>query len=275
MKYFKTLYLILLSFIFITQISFAKNNAEASQLFKLINDERKKSGLNEYKTETQLQNAADQRVKEIANGIRKSTALKDNNIQFASYSEGSIITDMTVEQVFAQMLKSQRNLILNNKFTHAAASVYESNGKKYWLMIYVVSRNDSIIKQELNIQKERDRVAELCNEARKQNNVSVSLILDAKLSEAAQKRAEELIKLFSHTRPNGTSFSTVLKEYNITYKASGENIANGQFDADDVMKSWLNSPGHRANILQKNFVKIGVGVFEYNGRLYWVQVFTD
>ena len=275
MKYFKTLYLILLSFIFITQISFAQNNAEASQLFKLINDERKKSGLNEYKTETQLQNAADQRVKEIANGIRKSTALKDNNIQFASYSEGSIITDMTVEQVFAQMLKSQRNLILNNKFTHAAASVYESNGKKYWLMIYVVSRNDSIIKQELNIQKERDRVAELCNEARKQNNVSVSLILDAKLSEAAQKRAEELIKLFSHTRPNGTSFSTVLKEYNITYKASGENIANGQFDADDVMKSWLNSPGHRANILQKNFVKIGVGVFEYNGRLYWVQVFTD
>ena len=275
MKYFKTLYLILLSFIFITQISFAQNNAEASQLFKLINDERKKSGLNEYKTETQLQNAADQRVKEIANGIRKSTALKDNNIQFASYSEGSIITDMTAEQVFAQMLKSQRNLILNNKFTHAAASVYESNGKKYWLMIYVVSRNDSIIKQELNIQKERDRVAELCNEARKQNNVSVSLILDAKLSEAAQKRAEELIKLFSHTRPNGTSFSTVLKEYNITYKASGENIANGQFDADDVMKSWLNSPGHRANILQKNFVKIGVGVFEYNGRLYWVQVFTD
>ena len=275
MKYFKTLYLILLSFIFISQISFAQNNTEASQLFKLINDERKKSGLNEYKTETQLQNAADQRVKEIANGIRKSTALKDNNIQFASYSEGSIITDMTVEQVFAQMLKSQRNLILNNKFTHAATSVYESNGKKYWLMIYVVSRNDSIIKQELNIQKERDRVAELCNEARKQNNVSVSLILDPKLSEAAQKRAEELIKLFSHTRPNGTSFSTVLKEYNITHKTSGENIANGQFDADDVMKSWLNSPGHRANILQKNFGKIGVGVFEYNGRLYWVQVFTD
>ena len=67
----------------------------------------------------------------------------------------------------------------------------------------------------------------------------------------------------------------VLKEYNITYKTAGENIANGQFDADDVMNSWLKSPGHRANILQKNFGKIGVGVFEYNGRLYWVQVFTN
>ena len=222
-----------------------------------------------------MQNAANQRVKEIANGVRKSTALQDNNIQFSSYSEGSIIADMTVEQVFAQMLKSQRNLILNSKFTHAAASVYESNGKKYWVIIYAASRNDSIVKQELNIQKERERVVELCNEARKQNNVSVSLVLDAKLSEAAQKRAEELIKSFSHTRPNRTDFSTVLKEYNITYKTAGENIANGQFDADDVMKSWLKSPGHRANILQKNFGKIGVGVFEYNGRLYWVQVFTN
>ena len=275
MKYCKKAYLILLSLILFTQISFAQNNDEANQLFKLINDERKKSGLNEYKAETQLQNAADQRVKEIANGIRKSTALKDNNIQFASYSEGSIIADMTADEVFAQMLKSQRNLILNNKFTHAAASVYENNGKKYWVMIYVVSRNYSIVKQELNIQKERERVVELCNEARKQNNISVSLVLDAKLSEAAQKRAEELIKLFSHTRPNRTDFSTVLKEYNINYKTAGENISNGQFDADDVMKSWLKSPGHRANILQKNFGKIGVGVFEYNGRLYWVQVFTN
>ena len=275
MKTFHKLILIILSFIFYAQISFSQNNNEASQLFQFINNERKKSNLNEYKTETQLQNAANQRVKEIANGVRKSTALQDNNIQFSSYSEGSIIADMTVEQVFAQMLKSQRNLILNSKFTHAAASVYESNGKKYWVIIYAASRNDSIVKQELNIQKERERVVELCNEARKQNNVSVSLVLDAKLSEAAQKRAEELIKSFSHTRPNRTDFSTVLKEYNITYKTAGENIANGQFDADDVMKSWLKSPGHRANILQKNFGKIGVGVFEYNGRLYWVQVFTN
>ncbi|OEJ13357.1 serine protease [Brachyspira hampsonii] len=275
MKSLKILSLLLFSFIIYAQTSFSQNNDEASQLLQLINSERKKSSLNEYKTEPQLQNAANQRAKEIAEGIRKSTALQDNNIQFASYSEGSIIADMTAEQVFNQMLKSQRNLILNNKFTHAAASVYENGGKKYWTVIYVSSRNGDIIKKELNIQKERERVAELCNEARKQNNVSVSLVLDSKLSEAAQKRAEELKTLFSHTRPNKTAFSTILKEYNIAYKTAGENIANGQVDADDVMKSWLNSPGHRANILQKNFGKIGVGVFEYNNRLYWVQVFTD
>ena len=273
MKFFKPLFLISITFIIFLQTAYSQD--EASELLELINNERKKSGLEEYKTEPQLKNAADQRVKEIADGIRKSSALEDNNILFSSYSEGSIIADMTAEQVFAQMLKSQRNLILNNKFTHAAASVYEKNGQKYWVIIYVVSRNDSIIKQKLNIQKERERVVQICNEARKQNNVSVYLVLDNKLSEAAQKRAEELMKLFSHTRPNKTDFSTVLKEYNITYKTAGENIANGQFDADDVMNSWLNSPGHRANILQKKFGKIGVGIFEYNNRLYWVQIFTD
>lgn len=274
MKFFKTIFFTLFTLIIFNQISYTQNN-EANKIFTLINSERKKSNLNEYKTETQLQNAADQRAKEIASGIKKSSALKDNNIQFSSYSESYIIADMKAEEVFSQILKSQKNLILNKTFTHAAVSVYENNSKKYWVMIYIASRNNDIVKKELNIQKERERVVQLCNEARKQNNIQNSLTLDAKLSEAAQKRAEELIKLFSHTRPNSTAFSTVLKEYSISYKTAGENIANGQFDADDVMKSWLNSPGHRANILQKKFGKIGVGVFEYNGRLYWVQVFTD
>ena len=275
MKLLKILSLLLFSFIIYAQTSFSQNNDEASQLLQLINSERKKSSLNEYKTESQLQNAANQRAREIAEGIRKSTALQDNNIQFASYSEGSIIADMNAEEIFNQIMKSQKNLVLNKTFTHAAVGVYERGDKKYWVMLYVSSRNEDIIKRKLNIQKERERVTELCNEARKQNNVSVHLVLDSKLSEAAQKRAEELKTLFSHTRPNKTAFSTILKEYNITYKTVGENIANGQVDADDVMKSWLNSPGHRANILNKSFGKIGVGAFEYNNRIYWVQIFTD
>lgn len=141
-----------------------------------------------------------------------------------------------------------------------AASVYKNNGKKYWVMLYVASRNNNITREELDINKESQRVVELCNEARKQNGVNSELVLDAKLSAAAQKRAEELVQLFSHTRPN---------------KTAGDNIAYSQVDADDVMKSWLNSPGHRANILQKKFGNIGVGIFNHNNTLYWVQIFTD
>ncbi|MEI0605102.1 CAP domain-containing protein [Brachyspira alvinipulli] len=275
MNLYKSISLILFCLAIFIHPVFSQDNSEADEVFRLINEERKKSGLAEYKTEEQLKNAANQRVREIAGGVSKSTALKDNNIQFSSYSENSIIADMSVNDIFNRILKSSKDLILNKTFTHAAVGVYENNGRKYWVMIYVASRNNDITRDKLDADKERKRVVELANIARKDNGTSSSLILDPTLTEAAQKRAEELIKLFSHTRPNGSQFLTVLKEYNITYNTSGENIANGQVDADDVMKSWLNSPGHRANILNGKFGKIGVGVFEYNNSLYWVQIFTN
>lgn len=275
MNLYKSILLILFCLAVFIHPVFSQDNSEADEVFRLINEERKKSGLAEYKTEEQLKNAANQRVREIAGGVSKSTALKDNNIQFSSYSENSIIADMSVNDIFNRILKSSKDLILNKTFTHAAVGVYENNGRKYWVMIYVASRNNDITRDKLDADKERKRVVELANIARKDNGTSSSLILDPTLTEAAQKRAEELIKLFSHTRPNGSKFLTVLKEYNITYNTSGENIANGQVDADDVMKSWLNSPGHRANILNGKFGKIGVGVFEYNNSLYWVQIFTN
>ena len=275
MNLYKSILLILFCLAVFIHPVFSQDNSEADEVFRLINEERKKSGLAEYKTEEQLKNAANQRVREIAGGVSKSTALKDNNIQFSSYSENSIIADMSVNDIFNRILKSSKDLILNKTFTHAAVGVYENNGRKYWVMIYVASRNNDITRDKLDADKERKRVVELANIARKDNGTSSSLILDPTLTEAAQKRAEELIKLFSHTRPNGSQFLTVLKEYNITYNTSGENIANGQVDADDVMKSWLNSPGHRASILNGKFGKIGVGVFEYNNSLYWVQIFTN
>jgi uncharacterized protein YkwD len=87
-------------------------------------------------------------------------------------------------------------------------------------------------------------------------------------------RAEELIQSFSHTRPDGTSCFTAFDEFGVDYRAAGENIAAGQKTPEDVVNSWMNSSGHRANILSENFTAIGVGVAEdVNGTLYWVQMF--
>ena len=99
--------------------------------------------------------------------------------------------------------------------------------------------------------------------------------MDTNLTAAANVRAQEINQLFSHTRPDGTSFSTVLKEYGISYRGSGENIAWGQKSAEQVMNGWMNSDGHRANILNENFKNIGVGYYQNeNGRNHWVQLFT-
>lgn len=102
-----------------------------------------------------------------------------------------------------------------------------------------------------------------------------ALTTNTTLTSAANKRAQETVQSFSHTRPNGTSFSTVLKEYGISYNAAGENIAYGQKTPQEVVTGWMNSPGHRANILNSNFHKIGIGVYKSNGVIYWSQLFTN
>ena len=120
-----------------------------------------------------------------------------------------------------------------------------------------------------------EQVIQLVNAERAKQGLS-SFTTTSALSSAANKRATEITQSFAHTRPNGSSFSTVLGEYGISYSASGENIAYGQRTPQDVVNGWMNSAGHRANILNSNFKKIGIGVHQAgNGTIYWTQLFTN
>lgn len=96
---------------------------------------------------------------------------------------------------------------------------------------------------------------------------------DKKLEKIALQRAKEMAKTgkFSHTRPNGKSGLTLIKGK----KAKGENIAMGQTTCKEVSKDWYNSKGHRQNMLRKNFKKVGIAGYTYNGVTYWAQVFSN
>jgi uncharacterized protein YkwD len=86
-------------------------------------------------------------------------------------------------------------------------------------------------------------------------------------------RAEEIIQSFSHTRPNGTKFYTVFEGL-YDYRMIGENLAAGFTSASSVVSGWMNSEGHRANILKEDYTEIGIGIKKDSaGRLYWVQIF--
>ncbi len=79
---------------------------------------------------------------------------------------------------------------------------------------------------------------------------------------------------FSHTSPTYGSPFDMMKNFGIRYTAAGENIAMGQRSAAEVMNGWMNSPGHRQNILNANFTQIGVGyAVKSNGTPYWTQMF--
>lgn len=119
-----------------------------------------------------------------------------------------------------------------------------------------------------------EQVVALVNEERAKAGLS-PVELDAEIASAALIRANEIKTLFSHTRPDGRSFSTVLTDNGIRYNGAGENIAWGQRSPEQVMNAWMNSDGHRANILNARYTKIGVGHFQdSSGRNHWVQLFT-
>lgn len=118
------------------------------------------------------------------------------------------------------------------------------------------------------------QVANLVNKERAKAGLS-PLTVKKDIESAAKVRAIETQKSFSHTRPNGSKFTTALTESNVTFKGAGENIAWGQKTPEQVMDVWMNSEGHRANILNKNFTSIGVGYeTTSSGTPYWVQLFT-
>lgn len=117
------------------------------------------------------------------------------------------------------------------------------------------------------------QVAALVNAERAKYGLS-ALTVDTNVQQAALVRAKETAQSFSHTRPNGSSFSTALTEAGVSYRTVGENIAYGQTTPQQVMNAWMNSSGHRANILNANYTTIGVGYTVINGTAYWAQLFT-
>lgn len=93
------------------------------------------------------------------------------------------------------------------------------------------------------------------------------LQMDKDLMEAAMIRASELSIYFAHTRPDGTSCFSASK------KANGENIAAGYSTPEYVMQGWMESAGHKANILYEGYKTIGIGAIKYGSLCYWVQMF--
>lgn len=131
--------------------------------------------------------------------------------------------------------------------------------------------------QTSTISAEANEVIRLVNVERTKNGLS-PLKANAELSKVATTKAQDMINnnYFDHTSPTYGSPFDMMSKFGISYTAAGENIAYGQKDAAEVMNSWMNSSGHRANILNSNFTEIGVGMAkDKNGTPYWVQMFIN
>lgn len=115
-------------------------------------------------------------------------------------------------------------------------------------------------------------ILELVNAERAKNNLK-PLALSEKLTSIANVKASDMAnkRYFSHNSPTYGSPFEMLQHFGVNYTAAGENIAQGQQTAREVMNAWLNSSGHRANILNADYTQLGVG-YEQSGS-HWVQLF--
>ncbi len=126
--------------------------------------------------------------------------------------------------------------------------------------------------QETGVSEYERKVVELVNEYRVQSGLS-PLTINEKLCSVARMKSQDMKdkQYFSHTSPTYGSPFDMMKQFGISYRTAGENIAMGQQTPEAVVAAWMNSEGHRANIMNGSFKEIGVG-YVADGS-YWTQMF--
>ncbi|WP_064091669.1 CAP domain-containing protein [Rossellomorea aquimaris] len=119
------------------------------------------------------------------------------------------------------------------------------------------------------------QVIDLTNKERSKNGLG-ALKSDGELSNVAEMKSEDMKEknYFSHTSPTYGSPFEMMENFGIDYSSAAENIAVGQETPKSVVNAWMNSPGHRKNILNKQVTHIGVGIAKDSGQgIYWTQMF--
>lgn len=127
------------------------------------------------------------------------------------------------------------------------------------------SRSTSVIQEVVNI----------VNHERSRAGLS-PLRMHSQLNAAAQAHSNDMARnnFMGHTGSDGSSMGDRIKRHGYNFRTAGENVAAGQRSPQDVMRSWMNSPGHRQNILNPNFRDIGVGYAQGGSfGIYWTQKF--
>lgn len=281
------------------------NDEKIKKIHEIVNRERIMKGVPALSPGTWLQEYANLRAKEIAtkfshnrpNGESFSTYIV-NNFKTSYVGENIAAGNSTAESTMNQWMNSQghKNNILKSDYKYLTVGYYydpNSRYKHHWVQIFSRDNPNDISnlpkpryeetiptpkpQPKPNVTPKEDvamsdedfikSVFQIVNQERAKNGLPNLLYADG-LQDYASLRANECSQLFSHTRPNGESALNYVMNQGAFY--SGENIAAGQRTPEEVMNSWMNSSGHRANILSKNFKYIAIGYYKN----YWVQIFS-
>lgn len=121
-----------------------------------------------------------------------------------------------------------------------------------------------------------NKILELMNQKRREAGLQ-PLTMDNTLLQVARYKSNHMIQYsyFSHTNPDGTNWTNWLKTIGYRYTTSGENIAYNTYDPVELFNQWWNSSGHRANMMNSSYNKVGIGVIQGNGKYMGTQTFSN
>jgi uncharacterized protein YkwD len=134
-----------------------------------------------------------------------------------------------------------------------------------------------IFRPEANVVLVASKVVSETNLQRAENGDLPALTVNAKLNAAAMAKAKDMFakQYFEHVSPSGVGPGQLAQNYGYDYIVEGENLILGNFTSEkEVVQDWMNSPGHRANILNNRYTEIGVAVLKgtYKGSSVWIGV---
>ncbi|WP_282083643.1 CAP domain-containing protein [Streptomyces tendae] len=252
-------------------------------LLDLVNSARAATGSPSVRADPRLLSAARAHAAAMAAAGTLSVETRDGvsvhqrvvsaGFAYLTVGEHLVSGPRTPAEFVAYCLRTERTrrTLHDGRFTHAgwAHVTGGPSGDTYWTALWAVPLTPD------GLARTTAEVVDLTNRERAAAGLP-ALAVDARLTTAAQAHSADMVArdFYSHTDPDGGKPWDRAAAAGAARRTVGENIACGQRSPADVVEGWMNSPGHRANILKSDFTRIGVGLAG-GGRAgtYWTQLF--
>ncbi|CAM5714639.1 Stress protein OS=Streptomyces tendae OX=1932 GN=F3L20_21625 PE=4 SV=1 [Streptomyces tendae] len=247
----------------------------------LVNSARRSAGAPPVTHDGRLAEAAREHARAMARGGRLGVEGPDGvpvyrrvvsaGYPYLTVGEHLVSGPLSVDRFVGHCLRHEaaRRTVCDPAFTHAAVASCEGGGDTYWTALWARPLTPE------GLDRTAAEVVELTNRERARAGLP-PLSRDPLLGTAAQAHSADMVArdFYAHTAPDGSRPWDRAAAAGSRCRTVGENIACGQRSAAEVVRGWMNSPGHRANILEREFTRIGVG-FAGGGRAgtYWTQLF--
>jgi len=221
----------------------------------------------------------------MKNSLRKivTTVITATTIgSFSSVGVSAVTFDSNINNYYNAIANKVLNIDSNNKDNSTSTNTMESNK---------ATSNASTSANSIDVQglpilptkypitvqaSPEQKILELMNAKRTEAGLE-PLTLDNTLVQVARYKSNNMIQndFFNHTNPDGTKWTNWLQTIGYKYTTTGENIAYNTSDPVELFTQWWNSPGHRANMMNASYSKVGIGVVYGNGKYMGTQTFSN